>query len=728
MSFLAKTATWAEYLGIVPSRFARMEPGMDRMFAMCRGCDGATALSKLLLTYHALLYFHDKTFSPPLTYDSIGMKKWIDSNYHYMVPEVDDSLDNLAPDFSAFIADVKRGIATLGARATPVILGPISMTRFVVFKQKQMKMCAGVTYDLQQSTFLQKLLPIYAKLFLEVAAMGVEEIQIHEPSLVFAETALTPLFKKAYTGATSILPPKGLCTINMVSFFEDIGEENYKWLVETDRVDIVSLDFTRGDNMSLIKKFGFPATKILGAGVIDGRSVWKLMPSKVVDILKSLDVANVRIQPSSSLQFVPWTLECETELLNHTAGPVLSFGKQKVLELVAVAQNDVAFLVDAESKWADYTNALAADMTVANRVAALTKADFSRSVSFSIRSKQQLRGLPILPTTTIGSFPQTKEIRSLRNQFIRKKITQAEYEAKIDQQISFMIGIQEALDLDILVHGEPERTDMVEYFGQKMDGMLFSRNGWVQSFGSRCVRPPIFWNDISRPSAMTVREFKVAQSLTSKPVKGMLTGPVTILNWSFPRVDIPRSVQAMHIALALRDEIFDLEQAGCRVIQVDEPALREAMPLRPQAKEEYLTWTVDSFLLATAGALPETQIHTHMCYCEFEDCMGAIDRLDCDVSSIENARSDDATLRAFKAIGFGKGLGPGTYDIHSPVVPPVALIEDKIRMFLGSVDPSNLVINPDCGLKTRTWPETLESLKNMVQATKTIRAEILSAA
>lgn len=267
---------------------------------------------------------------------------------------------------------------------------------------------------------------------------------------------------------------------------------------------------------------------------------------------------------------------------------------------------------------------------------------------------------------------------------------------------------------------------MVEFFGQQMDGMLFSQNGWVQSFGSRCVRPPIFWNDISRPSAMTIREFKVAQELTKKPVKGMLTGPVTILNWSFPRVDISRKDQAMQIALGIRDEITDLEAAGCKVIQVDEPALREAMPLRSAAKDEYLTWTVDSFKLATSGPSSDVQIHTHMCYCEFEDCMEAIDRMDTDVNSIENARSDDATLLAFRDIGYGKGLGPGTYDIHSPVVPPVAFVEKKIRSFLeAGVAVENLVINPDCGLKTRNWPETIGALKAMVEATNTIRAEIL---
>ena len=273
------------------------------------------------------------------------------------------------------------------------------------------------------------------------------------------------------------------------------------------------------------------------------------------------------------------------------------------------------------------------------------------------------------------------------------------------------------------VHGEAERTDMVEFFAQQMEGMLFTSHGWVQSFGSRCVRPPIFWNDIVRPTPMTVREFEVAQKLTKKPVKGMLTGPITILNWSFPRADITRKEQAFQIGLCIRDEIADLEVAGCRVIQVDEPALREGMPLRAGAKDEYLHWAVDSFRLATAGAINETQIQTHMCYCEFKDCMGAIDRMDTDVNSIENSRSDNATLEAFRSFGYDKGFGPGTYDIHSPVVPSVQHQKEKIESFLEVLEVDNVVVNPDCGLKTRTWPETISALRNMVAATETVRAE-----
>lgn len=715
-------ATWADNLGIVPRRFKHLEHGIDRMFATCRGIDGAEALS---------------------------MKKWITSNYHYMVPEVDESLIELSPNFSRYLADVKRGVDYLGAaRATPVVLGPVTMTHLCVYKmyacepvsttpkkifsnQFEIGLDAEVagnaeSLGIQRASLLEKLLPIYRTLMTDLVDLGVKEIQIHEPSLVFDEAALAPLFKRTYEGSHSILPVN--VDINMVSFCEDVGETNYRWLVSVPGINTISLDFTRGENLKLIQDFGFPAAKVLGAGLIDGRNVWKINPTVVDDTLKALGAASVksvRVQPSCSLMFVPWNLECEDSLLSSPAGPVLAFSKQKLSEVVAVAKNDTAFLKDASVKWSAYINTLAADKTISNRVAALTEADFNRSEVFKERRKHQLLGIPLLPTTTIGSFPQTREIRSLRNQLKRNKITKEEYENKINQQIALMIGIQEALGLDILVHGEPERTDMVEYFGVQMDGMLFSQNGWVQSFGSRCVRPPIFWSDISRPAAMTIREYKVAQALTKKPVKGMLTGPVTILNWSFPRIDISRKEQAMQIALGLRDEVADLEAAGCKVIQVDEPALREAMPLRPASRDEYLTWTVDSFKLATSGPSPSVQIHTHMCYCEFEDCMEAIDRMDTDVISIENARSDDATLLAFRDIGYGKGLGPGTYDIHSPVVPPVSFIEDKIRMFLASgVSKENLVINPDCGLKTRSWPETIGQLKAMIEATNTIRAEI----
>lgn len=448
------------------------------------------------------------------------MKKWLTSNYHYMVPEVDESFTSLSADFTTFLEDVNRGISYLGAdKATPVVIGPVSLVRLCKFKLE-------AATDVQRFALMEQLIPVYTELLSTLAETGVSEIQIHEPALVFAETSLSPLFAQAYP---AILKSIGDTTINMVSFFEDIGEENFKWLTGLKEIHVISLDFTRGDSLGLVKDLGFPQDKTLGAGLIDGRSVWKVDPTVTGPVLEELKKigCDLRIQPSSSLQFVPWSLSCEPELLEHTAGPVLAFSKQKLSEVTALcneAKGEPSLLLqNATAAWTKYRAALTTDQKISQRIASLTEADFTRSEPYAIRRPKQLPGMPLLPTTSIGSFPQTKEIRSLRNQLKRNKITMDEYNAAIDQQIAFMIGIQEGIGLDILVHGEPERTDMVEFFAQQMDGMLFSRNGWVQSFGSRCVRPPLFWNNISRPFPMTVREFKVAQALTKKPVKGKST-------------------------------------------------------------------------------------------------------------------------------------------------------------------------------------------------------------
>jgi len=637
------------------------------------------------------------------------MKKWITSNYHYMVPEVDETTKCKA-NFDSFLAGVKLGIDYLGSAACPVVLGPVSLVHF-----------AKITHGTKES-LLRDLLPIYKELLKKVAALGVQEIQIHEPALVFAEDSLMSLFKSAYP---MILP--GGPRINIVSFMEDVGGSNYQWLISEPRFDVISLDFTRGRSLEFVQKYGFPADKILGAGLVDSRNVWKVQPDLVLGQLSQITacVANLRIQASGSFQYLPWDLDCEVALQGHVAGGVLAFAKQKLGELTLLAKaasGDASALQAHQAAWGKFTAAVprSGEYEPAEK-------DLVRPESYAQRRPTQLVDVPLLPTTTIGSFPQTAAVRRLRTQWKKGTLTKEEYEAAIDQQIAYAIGIQEALGLDILVHGEAERTDMVEFFAHQMKGMLFTTNGWVQSFGSRCVRPPIFWTDITRPEPMTVREFKVAQALTAKPVKGMLTGPITILNWSFPRVDISRKEQAFQLAKCIRQEIQDLENAGCRVIQVDEPALREGMPLRPATKDVYLKWAVDAFRLSTAVAKGPTQIHTHMCYCEFKDCMGAIDRMDTDVNSIENARNGNETLEAFLAIKYQKGFGPGVYDIHSPVVPPVKFLECKIKSFLTCLEPTKIVVNPDCGLKTRSWPEVIDSLKNMVEATSAVRAELLAA-
>eukprot|EP00554_Chaetoceros_debilis_P016531 CAMPEP_0194126000 /NCGR_PEP_ID=MMETSP0150-20130528/59761_1 /TAXON_ID=122233 /ORGANISM="Chaetoceros debilis, Strain MM31A-1" /LENGTH=764 /DNA_ID=CAMNT_0038819839 /DNA_START=1595 /DNA_END=3889 /DNA_ORIENTATION=+ len=684
--------SWTEFLGLFPKRFEKCESGLPRMFAMARGIDGAPAL---------------------------GMKKWLTSNYHYLVPEVDET-SKLSPNFDRFLANCKRGVQFHGeAKAVPVILGPVSFARFATIAS---------TSSATKQSLVADLIPVYKDLLIKVKALGVKEIQIHEPALVFDDAELLPHFKSVYP---EILP--GDVSINMVSFMEDVGEDNYQWLQsENNGVDVVSLDFTRGETLDLVEKYGFHASKTLGAGLIDSRNVWKVIPEVTLPIIKKLNSLNIkyRVQPSGSLQYAPWDFDNETELKTHVAANVLSFAKQKLgeLEIVAAAASGTGDLSAHTTSWSVYHTARKelskAGAIVAERVANLKDEDFSRSEDYTTRRPKQLVGTPLLPTTTNGSFPQTREIRRLRTQLKKGTLSLVDYEAAIDEQISYCIGIQEGLGLDILVHGEPERTDMVEYFAQQMDGMLFSQQGWVQSFGSRCVRPPIFWTDIHSPTAMTTREYEVAQALTSKPVKGMLTGPITILNWSFPRVDISRKEQAFQIGLGIRDEVSRLEESGCTVIQVDEPALREGMPMRPGSKEEYLTWAVNAFCLSTAGAKASTQIHTHMCYCEFDDCMEAIDRMDTDVISIENSRSDNATLEAFKRIGYKKGFGPGLYDIHSPVVPLVENQYNKLKIFLECLDIEQTVVNPDHGLKTRAWPETIPALRNMVTATNKIREEL----
>mmetsp|Transcript_23993 Transcript_23993/g.54592 ORF Transcript_23993/g.54592 Transcript_23993/m.54592 type:complete len:776 (-) Transcript_23993:91-2418(-) len=683
--------SWSEFLGLFPKRFENCKPGLPRMFAMARGIDGAPALS---------------------------MKKWITSNYHYIVPEVDETT-KISPDFDRFLGNCKRGVDLNGkTRSTPVVLGPVSWVRLARIAS---------TSTATKQSLIADLIPVYKNLLLQIKALGVKEIQIHEPVLVFDETELLPLFKSVYPA----ILPEGV-SINMVSSMEDVGESNYKWLQSKDNgIDIVSLDFTRGETLQLIEKNGW-TNKTLGAGLIDARNVWKVIPEVTLPIIEKLNSLNIkyRVQPSGSLQYTPWDFDNETALKTHVAANVLSFAKQKLgeLKIIAAAAEGTNDLSEHFASWHTYhvgrKEISKFGAIVAERIANLEDADFVRSEDYATRRPKQLVGTPLLPTTTIGSFPQTKEIRKLRSLLNKGTISTAEYEAAMDLQISFCIGIQEALGLDILVHGEPERTDMVEFFAQQMEGMLFSQQGWVQSFGTRCVRPPIFWTDIHRPEAMTTREYEVAQALTTKPVKGMLTGPITILNWSFPRVDISRKEQAFQIGLGIRDEISSLEKSGCTVIQVDEPALREGMPMRDGAKEEYLTWAVNAFCLSTAGSKSSTQIHTHMCYCEFDDCMEAIDRMDTDVNSIENARSDNATLEAFKRIGYSKGFGPGLYDIHSPVVPPVDEQYEKLKSFLECLDIEQTVVNPDCGLKTRAWPETIAALRNMVAATLKVREEL----
>ncbi len=677
---------WAVRLGLIPQRFQGFT-GLERYFAMARGKEGTPALE---------------------------MTKWFDTNYHYLVPEIDN---NITPetDFTDFIEIVTRGQKILGNKAVPIILSPVTLLRLSRF--------SGV--DLGE--FIGLLLPLYRSLLTELKALGIEEVQIHEPALVLGDA---PSLKKYFQTVYSELATVGI-DINLVTYFDDLGE-TYPWVIELP-VAAISLDFTRGSNLDLIKQHGFPQDKRLGVGIVDGRNIWQIRTDKVFPLLSEIKTvtSNISLQPSASLQFVPYDATREQQLPEALRN-VLSFAEQKLQEVRFLArtisgentemeQELTEDLIDAN--WQAFYRFNPVNESVKAKVDNLTPQDFQRSLSYSLRIDKQIP-LPPLPTTTIGSFPQTQEVRKLRLQYKKGNLTESEYQQAIDAEIAKCIKTQEEIGLDVLVHGEFERTDMVEYFGQQLAGFAFTQHGWVQSYGSRYVRPPIIYSDVVRTEPMTVREYKVAQSLTDKPVKGMLTGPVTMINWSYTRTDISRQEQAFQIALALREEVANLEAAGATMIQIDEPALREGLPLKPERWSNYLSWAVDSFRLSAAIALPETQIHTHMCYSEFGDIIRDIERLDADVLSIENSRSNNQTLLEITDAGYKHQVGNGVYDIHSPVVPTTEQILEQLRTGIANLPLQQIWVNPDCGLKTRHWEEVVPALKNMVEATKKLREGI----
>lgn len=671
---------WSLRLGLIPERFAALE-GLERLFAMARGVEGIPALE---------------------------MTKWFDTNYHYLVPEIAMDTQPVA-DFAGFLDTVKRAQAFLGERAVPIVLGPMTFLRLARLE---------VSFD----AMLQQLLPLYTELFAALKALGVPEVQLHEPALILPDSGIPNSgdFRSQTEMALAALASVGL-PINLVIPFDDVGE-SFPWIVALP-VAGLTLDFTRGETIRLLERYGWPVGKVLAAGMVDGRNVWRLRGAGVLPQLHSLSsLASLRLSASCSLQHVPYSAARETALPVPLRG-VLAFAEEKLHELVALRDTLAGAAVWDDSPWADFRAFTPEDAALRARLGSLDAGDFSRTEGYAGRRPQQV-ALPAFPLTTIGSFPQTAAVRQLRARFKRGELSEAAYQAGVDAWIAYTIGVQESFDFDVLVHGEFERSDMVEYFAEKLTGFAFTQHGWVQSFGSRYVRPPIIYADVTRPLPMTVREFQVAQSFTHKPVKGMLTGPVTILNWSFPRADLSRREVAFQLALALRDEIADLERAGARIIQVDEPALREGLPFKADRRAAYLTWAVDAFRLATAGAASATQIHTHMCYAEFGDVLPAIDRLDADVISLENARSDDETLRALAEYGYVREVGPGVYDIHSPVIPDKDFILEKLRTFRLHLADVQLWVNPDCGLKTRAWEEVLPALRVMVAAVQELRAEL----
>ena len=678
---------WAIRFGAIPERHLG-RTGWDLVFAMARGVDGAAALE---------------------------LTKWFDTNYHYLVPEIDSRWEP-APDFSDYLSTLGRAAEFLEGRAVPIVLGPVTFLRLS-------------RTDLSITEGLRRILPAYRSLLQEIRDLRqgpwrVPEVQLHEPALVLAHSAEDrPLYELAYRELSGVLP------VQLVTYFDDLGD-SFAWASRLP-VAAIALDFTRGDNRSLLRRHGWPKETTLSAGLIDGRNVWRWDAERTVALAEEIrERAPLRVSPSSSLQFVPHSVRAEFGLPDYLAG-VLAFADEKLLEVAHLAahlngEDTTSILTDGAHAWAGFRDGMRAHTDLAQRIRDLDSNDFARTADYARRRPTQLP-LPAFPTTTIGSFPQTREIRSLRRRRKEGALGESEYQAGIDQAIRETIQAQDEIGLDVLVHGEFERTDMVEYFAERLQGFAVTEHGWVQSYGSRCVRPPIIYGDIDRPAALTVREFSLAQSATGRPVKGMLTGPVTILNWSFPRADIPRREIAFQIALALRDEIRDLEAAGARLVQVDEPALREGLPLRPERRAEYLAWAVDAFRLATGGARPETQIHTHMCYGDFGDVIEAIDRMDADVISLENARSGDETLEELARFGYRRQVGPGVYDVHSPAVLTLEAALGKLRAFHKHLPPDQIWVNPDCGLKTRAWPEVLASLRNLVAAARQVREEVKTA-
>jgi 5-methyltetrahydropteroyltriglutamate--homocysteine methyltransferase len=647
----------AVLLDAVPDRY-RGET--DSYFAMARGTDAVAPLR---------------------------MTKWFDTNYHYIVPEIGpDTSFRLAPDKP--LSEVREA-AALGIRTRPVVLGPVS---FLLLSQ-------GAPVDR-----LGEVLYAYAELLAALAAEGVAWVQLDEPALVADRTsAELAAVRTAYDGLGSLASRPALF---VASYFGELGAA-LPVLARTP-VEAVGLDLVRG---GVPHDLDALAGKTVVAGVVSGRDVWRTDRDRALATLRAVRdrVGDVVVGTSCSLLHVPYDLDLDPDL-DPALRERLAFADQKVAEVV-----ELAALLPGPA------GPVAAPPRPA--VAGPPPADYERRSPYPVRAAAQAGhlGLPRLPVTTIGSFPQTGELRAARAALATGALDEGAYERRVRAEIDRVIRLQERLDLDVLVHGEPERNDMVQYFAEHLDGFAVTRNGWVQSYGSRCTRPPILYGDVKRPEPITVRWARYAQSLTDRPVKGMLTGPVTIVAWSFVRADLPLPEVVRQVADAVHAEVRDLEAAGISIIQVDEPALRELMPLRRAAQEEYLAWAVDAYRRATAGAGDRTQIHTHLCYSDADQILAAIDALDADVTSIESARSRGRIL-AEPAVGrFARGLGPGVYDIHSPRVPTVAEIEELLRRAIQVLPADRVWVNPDCGLKTRAYPEVEAALTAVVEAARRLR-------
>ena len=644
------------------------------------------------------------------------MTKYFNTNYHYLVPELAQN-QKFSIAYEQLFDEVSEAQA-LGYKAKPVLLGPVSY----------LYLAKTVGQEFDKLSLLPNLFTAYADILARFAAQGVEWVQLDEPVLALEldtdwQAAITETYQALSTANVKVL---------LASYYGGIA--HHQALVSALPVAGLHLDLVTAPEQLAVFANALRSEQILSAGVVKGRNVWAadidLIAERIGAVARDLG-DRLWIGTSCSLLHSPVDLDVEVKLL-PVLRKQLAFAKQKLLELSKVRQLLLAPSSDEAQKISAFciarrqAKAQAADKQVVDRVAALTAADYERANDFSVRQsvQQQKYHLPLLPTTTIGSFPQTPAIRGLRSRWRKGELNDAQYNEQLQQVTRDTIERQLKLGIDVLVHGEAERNDMVEYFGEQLAGVGFSKNGWVQSYGSRCVKPPLIYGDVSRPKDMTVEWAEFAQSLTDKPVKGMLTGPVTILHWSFAREDISRDAIATQLALAIRDEVVDLQNAGIGIIQIDEPAFREGLPLKQSEWQAYLDWAVNAFKLSAAGVTDETQIHTHMCYSEFNDTIGAIAAMDADVITIETSRSRMELLNAFEDFEYPNEIGPGVYDIHSPNTPSVEAMVHLIEKAAQKVPVRQLWVNPDCGLKTRTWDEVEPALKNMVDATRELRRRL----
>jgi len=700
-SFYDQVLDMSLLLGNVPARFSELEEeqsDLDRLFSIARGhsahhdCSGCAASE---------------------------MTKWFDTNYHYIVPEL--SVGSKFQLSGSKVIDEFNEARALGILTKPVLIGPLTW-----LKLGKCVDADGKKFD--RPALLDRLLPVYAELIKKLASFGAEWIQFDEPVLSLdlsddERAALTRIYNELAAAAPQV-------KLLIANYFGEL-RDNLDCFLNLP-VAAVHIDAVRARDEVDKVITALPGGRILSIGVVDGRNIWKNRYTDSLELLKNararLGEERLLVAASCSLMHSPVSLETEPDL-DPELHDWLAFADQKLVELTelrdlliwrapldALHNNEASHLRRANSERIHHSEVQA-------RAAAVTTADLTRPSAFAQRRKAQRKRLqlPLFPTTTIGSFPQTTEVRRARARFRKGEISPGAYRDFLREETARCVSEQEILGLDMLVHGEFERTDMVEYFGEKLDGFAFTNNGWVQSYGSRCVKPPVIFGDVSRPEPMTVEWSSYAQSLTERPMKGMLTGPITILQWSFVRDDQPRSATARQIALAIRDEVADLEAAELPAIQIDEPALREGLPLRQADWTAYLDWAVDAFRLSSAVAADATQIHTHMCYCEFNDIIESIAKLDADVITIETSRSNMELLDAFTGFAYPNEIGPGVYDIHSPRVPSVDEMQYLLEKAAAVLPVENLWVNPDCGLKTRDWPGTRAALESLVAAAKSMR-------